>query len=271
MVTCLRILIFTPLLFGASMQLAGEGSDGELQDGLAVVTTSAGEVMLTEPGGSRRELELHAVESLTGTELSSGKGAYAFLSLSNGSALGIYENSSLRFVRYRQLPFLPERESLYYEASRSELIIEVRQGSLSFSAEQLSPLSTVIIKLPSGRIEAHKASGRVCHDERGSWITITSGIVGYDYPGAGEEEFINAPNMVRIDNQSGKPGPIVASTVKSDPAHKQTQRLVKATHHSRERVVFKLESEEAAIPQPILVAKPETLLEPTPRPYTYRD
>lgn len=267
----LRIPILISCLFGTFLQAAGEELTDDYRDGLALVTTSVGEVVLTTPGGNEREVELHAVESLTGTTVRSGKGDYLFLSLSNGSALGIYGNSSVRFESYRQRPFPQERESQEYEPSRSKLVLQLEKGSLSFSAEQLSPLSSILIKLPMGRIEMYKASGHVLCDERGVRITVTSGILEYDYPGGDEQEFINAPNTVRIPTGSGKPGPIVASSAESNPAHELARQLVDATHHSRQRVIFKVESDEPSIPHPILVAKPEALLKPTPRPYKYRD
>lgn len=271
MLAKLPVLILTFFIFGIPLLLAEEALTADFQDGLALVTTAVGEVILTTPAGNKRGLELHAVETLTGSTVSSAKDAYTFFSLSNGSALGIFENSSVRFERYRQRPFPPEKESHEYEPSRSEVVIRLKKGSLVFSGERLSPLSSILIKLPAGQVEIHKASGHVLCDDRGARITVTSGIVGYEYPGSDEQEFINAPNTVRLRNPGGELTRIVESTVRSNPSHVLTQQLVGTSHHCRERVIFKVNSNEPSIPHPILVRTPEALLKPTPRPYHYSD
>lgn len=253
------------------MPVVGEEPGNGFEDGLALVTTARGDVTFTTSSGKARQAELHAVETLTGIEVTSGKEGYAFFSLSNGSALGIHNNSQVRFESYQQRPFPPEKESFEYEASHSKLIVHLVEGSLSFSAERLSPLSAIIIKLPIGQIETYKASGRVVYDERGALITITSGIVSYDYPGIEEEEFINGPNQVRISKQSAALGRIAESSPESAPSRELTERLVQATHRANQRAIFKVPSDEAAIPRPVLVAKPEALQKPTPRPYNYLD
>ncbi|HKK18023.1 MAG TPA: hypothetical protein VJ952_05005 [Opitutales bacterium] len=274
MLSSLRIAIFKCLLLAAVVPLNGEVPEDGLADGLALVTTAKGGVIFRSPDGTEREAELHAVETLSGMEVGSGEDEQLFLALSNGSAIGIHENSQLRFVSYRQRPFPPEKESLDYEPSLSTLVIRLSTGSLSFSADQISPLSRVLIQLPGlGRIRIHEASGRVSFDERGAEIAITSGIVGYTGPGMDEEEFINSPHAVRISRSATEPGRISMVNLNGRyPSKELTELLVEATHRAKNRVVFKVPvGDEASIPRPVLVARPEALLKPTPRPYTYRD
>jgi len=271
MASCLRILGFKCLLCGFFLQVAGEEPGSGLENGLAVATTVRGEVTLDLPDGTTRDIELHDVETLTGLEISSGKDDYAFLSLSNECALGIYKNSKVRFESYLQRPFPPDKESLEYEPSDSQLSIQLLEGSLSFSAETLSPLSRILIKLPIGQIEIHKASGRVLYDERGVQISISRGIVTYAYPGLEKEEFINGPHQLRISKQSAGIGRVAETSPEPKPLSQHTERLIQATHRANERVIFKASPEETSIPQPLLVADPEALLKPPPRPYSYLD
>lgn len=273
MVNALRILIFRCIFLGAALQVTGQGIDGELEDGLAIVTTCKGAVIFKPSRGKSKKAEHHAVETLTGVEVSSGDNDYIFLSLSNGTGLGIYKNSKVNFESYLQQPFAPAKESLEYEATRSRLVVRLDQGSISFSADKISPLSEFIIKLPYGHVKVQGASGRVSNDRSGAIVSITSGIVSYHQPGTSKnEEFINSPNVVRVSDQ-GAPlkgiGKLTPS--ESDRTRHLTRRLVDATHRARKRVVFRPQSEEASIPRPVLVARPEDLLKPSPRPHTYLD
>jgi len=272
MVACLRILLLSCALFSLGQPLSGQALKDDLEDGIALVTSRKGKVTLKSTDEKKRDAKLHAVETLSGLEVICGGGDYIFFSLSNGIGLGVYENSRVRFKRYQQRPFPAEKESLEYEPTFSKLDVELLEGSLIFSAERLSPLSEIVIKLPMGQVRIHRASGRVLYDESGAHLSITSGIVTYDYPNPAEQAFIHAPNRVRISDQSAMLGRIAESNnIASDPSSELTKHLVDAARYASERVVFRVASEEASIPQPVLVAKPETLQQPSPRPYRYLD
>lgn len=272
MPTRLRILLLGCVLFGSGLQLAGQARQHDLADGIALVTSHTAGVTLTSPGTGSRTAELHAVETLSGLEVICGSGDSIFFALSNGISLGVYENSRVRFVRYQQRPFPADKESLEYEPTLSKLHVEVSEGSLFFFAPHLSPLSEMMIQLPQGKVRFHRASGRVHYDESGALISITSGIVTYHYPNAAEPTFINAPNRVRISAESALLGRIAESnTIESDPASEVTRHLVDAARHASERVVFRVTSAGASIPQPVLVAKPANLQQLSPRPYRYLD
>lgn len=278
MLMCLRILFFNCAFFLAALaglagqQLAAEVVENDLMDGIALVTSRQGDATLITSNAKTRSPELHAVETLSGVEVTSGKDDSIFLSLSNGMGLGVYEDSHLRFESYLQRPFPSERESLEYEPTLSKLVVELFEGSLSFSAEHISPLSEIVIKLPKGQIQIQRASGRVLYDENGAHISIIRGIVSYDYPHGEEPAFIHGGNRVRISDGSAMRGRLAESNrIPSGPYSQLTERLVEATRHASERVVYRVDSEGASIPQPILVAKPETLQQPSPRPYRYLD
>jgi hypothetical protein len=271
MVTCLRVLLFHGLLCGLLLPLSGEADRDGLEDGLALITTAKGGATLIAPDGETRSAELHAVEMLTGAGINCREGAHVFLSLSNGCALGVWEDSEVHFERYWQRPFTATKENLEYEPSNSALTIQLKRGSLSFSADRVSPLSQIVIELPGARIQVHEASGRIGLDDRGARLTITTGIVSYRAPGMEEEEFINGPSIVRIRRTGTGFGPPVELPFAEAPGKELTGRLVQATRRANQRVIFKAPPEQPAIPRPILVAEPEALLRPTPRPYRYLD
>lgn len=272
MVTCLRILVLNCMLISVVQGQAIDLFLDKLEDGLAIVTSREGDVRFNYPDGRSRQAELHAVEQLTGLDILTEKEEYLFLALSNGAALGIYENSDVQFESYLQQPFKAGAESKELEPTRSKLVLGLKNGSLTFSAETLSPLSEIVIQLPVGQVRMHKASGRVLYDHTGAHITILSGIVTFHYPESEAKDFINGPNRVRISEQSAKRAEIAESVdYGTDSARELTEELVRATSHSRERVLFRTVSTAPAIPQPVLIAKPETLDQASPRPYRYLD
>ncbi|PXA04752.1 hypothetical protein DDZ13_06170 [Coraliomargarita sinensis] len=267
-----RILFVSCLIFSAAIRLAGEDYGYELNDGLAIITTTKGEVSITAGDGRKREAELHAVETLSGTEITTGTNDHIFLSLSNGSALGVYENTRVRFESYRQRPFPSEKQSTEHEPTFSRMTVQLTEGSLTFSAEHLSPLSQLVIQLPIGRIEANKASGRLIYNEEEAVITITGGIVSYYSPGSEEENFIHAPNQLRLNQEGAELKRMAKEPSESDSSATLTKLLIDATHHAKERVLFRVRPESgAAIPRPVLVADPEALLKESPRPYSYQN
>lgn len=273
MLTSLRLLFFNSCaLFLAGYPLIAEAVESNLQDGLAMVTSRWGDVALSSPGAQARRPELHAVKTLTGSEITTGKGDYIFFALSNGMGLGVYENAHLQVKSYLQQPYSAERESIEHEPTRSKLVVELFEGSLSFSAEQISPLSEIVIQLPKGKVRIQKASGRVIYNHTGSHISILRGIVSYDYPGTEEQEFIHGANRVRISDESAMLGRIAEShPIIPASSSRLTERLVEATRYASKRVLYRVNSDGTSIPRPVLVATPEALQQPTPRPYRYLD
>lgn len=272
MATPLRILILNCIFFSATYLCTADITGNPLREGVAIVTTRSGEVTFTDSSGRKEQAEYHELTSLNGVKVTTGRNGQVIFSLSNGISLGIDLNSEVRFERYLQQPYLPEKESLEYESTRSELILELTSGSISFHTERISPLSKILFKLPNGQIRPHKSSGRVVYDRTGAHVTILSGIINFDYPDSAEQKFINGPDTVRISDLSARNGMIAGTlTPEEDPNRELTERLVAATRRSNERVFFKVPSDAAAIPQPVLIAKPEDLKQPSPRPYRYLD
>jgi hypothetical protein len=78
--------------------------------------------------------------------------------------------------------------------------------------------------------------------------------------------------QVRISEQSAVVGEMAEVVAEPASARELTNLLVQATQRANERVIFKaLPDEASSIPRPYLVADPEALLKPTPRPYSYSD
>jgi len=269
---CRTIVVLSCVLSWAGQPLAAQLMEQGLADGLAVITSRTRGVRIASPDTAARAPELHAVATLSELELTSGNGDSIFFALSNGIGLGVAENSQLRFKHYQQQPFSAGKESLDYEPSRSKLELQLLQGSLVFSAPQLSPLSEIVIQLPQGQVRIQRASGQVHYDEHGAHISIVSGIVTYAYPGKAEDAFIHAPNRVHISEQSALAGRIEASeTITDDDAGRRLRKWVDAARHASQRVVFRVTGEQPAIPQPALVAQPGAWQQPSPRPYRYLD
>ena len=266
------ILIASCIFLGAALQLTGQILSEKFEDGLSLVTTYKGAIDLVRPDGSKQPIAQHAVHTLSGTELKLDAGEHLFLSLSNGIALCIEENSHVRFETYRQLPFGPDKESSKYEPSQSRLFLSLEKGSVCFSSDFISPVSEFIIRLPGGDVKILKASGRLQHDEIGTQLSILSGIAAYYKKGSEKGTFLNAPyqaGISRVSAELSTPTKIPHANHSASVA--STMRLVEATHRARERVLYKVPTQEFSIPVPILVARPEDLLKPSPRPYTYLD
>ncbi len=267
-----NFLLLNCALISAAHSLAGASLQNGLPDGIALVTSRQGSVTLSAPDGRIREPELHAVEVLSGVKVTSGSAGSIFFSLSNGVGLGLHGEAQLRFESYQQDPVPAGRESIDYEPTRSRLVVQLLQGTLLFSAEHISPLSEVVIKLPHGQIQIHRASGKVLLNDSDAQISILSGIVAYDYPNTEVQTFINGPNQVRISAQSAREGRFAESQqIGTDPSSEDVRQLVRAARHARERVIFKVSATDPSRLQPVLVAKPAALQKPTPRPYRYLD
>lgn len=266
------ILRASCILLCAALQLHGQVLAEKFKDGLSFVTTCKGTIDLFKPDGSIQVIETRSTHTLSGAELKLDKDEYVFLALSNGTGLCIEENSHVRFETYLQLPFGPEKESLDYEPSQSRLYLSLIKGSICFSSDSISPVSEFVIRLPGGDVKILKASGRLQHDEIGTRLSVLSGIAAYLKKGSAKASFVNAPYQAVINRVSAE---LETATripdADNDPLAANTRRMVAATHRARERVLYKIPTQAPALPEPILVARPEDLLKPSPRPYTYLD
>lgn len=270
MLTDLRSLTLGSLLVAASTSFAADTVSDGMQEGIALITSWSGEVKVEDGQSPPRSPELHHTGSLSGMRVETGREGQIFLSLSNGVGLSIGHETVLRIESFLQAPFTAARQSTTYEPSRSRLVIELTVGSLCFYSERLSPLSEILIQLPDGQIQINQSSGRVLYDSTGARITIGSGIVSFIDPESLEREFINGPETVWIRSERTllKEG---VSTVpaEQDPSRQLTDALMAATRYASERVLFRVTSEEASIPQPVLITPAESGQQLSPRPYRY--
>ncbi|MFP4069364.1 MAG: hypothetical protein ACLFVC_04200 [Opitutales bacterium] len=248
----------------------GQG-DGPLLPGLAFLTTVDGEVRHQPEGRSARSPEIHAAISLNQSTLSTGPEAFCGLALSNGIALGLDANSTLRIPGFRQARFPEEKASLTYEPSMSELTLQLESGTLAVACDHLSPLSEMWIHLPLGKIRVHSATCVVAITETGVQLTVYQGHLTYYYPDASKREFISSEQSLRISPTSARMGR-VAETAAMDGLPAEWRQLSEATYHASKRVFFlpgDPESEAPATPVPIV--PPDYYDQESARPYQLSD
>jgi len=244
----------------------------EMRPGVAIITTSSGEVEFFESSGEKTAAGLHQIREMEGVTIRTGADGLLFLALSNGTALALDANSELHIESYTQGPFESGRESLEFEPSHSDLILDLKIGSLYYESRRLSPLSTFVARLPTGELHAQKAWGRLAQDGAGTHVTLAEGIVTFTYPGNFDEEFISGPDRRRISKLSAANGRIAETVAPAnDSFRERTNKMIAATQHANRRVVFRSKGGGPSIPQPILVSRPDDQSAPPSRPYRYID
>ena len=240
-----------------------------LKDGLSIVTSHSGTAEFTGADGQSRRADLHAVQTLSNTQIQTGPSSSLFLSLSNGAAIAVGERSSLQIESYQQRPCRPERESIEYEPSVSYLDLRLDSGQLAFSAEQLSPLSEITMQLPRGHVTIRSATGALHYGPTGTKISLLSGNLIYHYPN-GKREFVVAPSGIRISDQSAQMGEVAERIDDIQTGDEADLHFIRAVEFASRRVIYKIPADDSGIPLPTLVALPSLpplVKEIGPRPY----
>lgn len=243
----------------------------EMQNGLAIVTSRKGKVELSENGKTPANASLHQVMELSSLKIVTDPNERIFLALSNGTALGIDENTELVIESFKQRPFPRAKESYDYEASNSELVLSLERGCLAVSANYLSPLSKINLRLPKGEVRLHSSSCHVKYDRNGVSLSVAEGNATYHYPDHEKREFILKGEFVRISDQSALRSERTELSDINTSLDAWSKKMLEATNHASRRVVFKVSDGSVAIPEPVLVAKPDALSQPSQRPYQYLD
>lgn len=266
----LRIAL-TCFLSSFASALADAPSRGDMEEGVAIVTSRKGSPKIITAESNKRTLSLHDVLRLGGAKLSCGKSEHLFISLSNGVGLGLGANTELRIKSYTQRPFKETKESVEHEPSISQLTIILESGTIAFAAERLSPISKFTIQSPTGETRIHTAKGIIRYDSTGVNIAAVSGQLTYYYPNMDQRQFIGAPQTIRISEHSAALGKAAESSNSISSLSDTETLFVKAAEHAGQRVLYKVPPGTTAIPQPVLIAIPEKLKQPSPRPYTFFD
>lgn len=241
----------------------------EMLGGIAVATSERGNIRITDSGGNSTRLSLHETLQINGSTIKTEKGAHLFLALSNGTAIGVGENTEIIVELFEQRPYPPEKESLKHEPSVSELSIRLITGTIAVASKNLSPLSHLRILLSTGELRIHSTKCVVRDDELGVHLATYDANLTYYYPDADKREFLVELQSIRISKQSAALGRIAEITdMASLPAEWKT--MAEATQHASERVFFK-SGGSAAQPKPVLVVSPDYFKQAPARPYEFAE
>jgi len=249
---------------------AAASAQTDLADGLSIVTSRQGNLQITSFDGRKINVNLHAVQPLTNTRIQTGKSESLFLSLSNGTAIGVDAHTNLSIEHFLQRPYPPSKESNDFEPSSSRLLIKLKHGSLAIAAKGLSPLSKVIVELPNGEVQIHSSIAHIHYDSDTLRVYIADGNLTYTYPNSDEREVLAAPRKLQIRDRDALAGRNATLNVDDEP-DERTALFLRAVEHSSQRVIYKVHGESPSIPQPVLVANPVMIDQASPRPYNFLD
>jgi len=223
-----------------------------MTDGIAVVTSEQGAIQITDENGHSFSPNLHQTLLLNGSRIQTGEGAHLFMALSNGVGVGIKGNSEVVFESYQQRPFSAKQQSIRHEPSKSELSLQITQGTIALAGNRLSPISEQRNDLETVVTACDKES------------TFT-----YYSPNKTTREFFVGPERLRLNEANGQ---IVLKTESMTPATlpEECQQLAAATQQASQRVFFKATA-PGETPQPVLIVSPDYFEQPAARPYQFNE
>ncbi|HBR94562.1 MAG TPA: hypothetical protein DEA90_10400 [Opitutae bacterium] len=240
-------------------------------DGSAFVTSRSGSIAATDAAGQTVDISAHEVLQPAGLQLSTAAQGQLFLTFSNSVAIALTSNTSVQCLEYEQQAFENKDRTSGLEPSVSKLRLKLTEGELAIASNQLSPLSELRIQLPTGEIRLHKGTCLIRLDAiTGLHIAAYEGNLTYYYPGAEAREFISAPKMVRISQQSLQRQQI-AEAASVDSLSAGSVQFCKAAQHASQRVSFQANASTGAPPVPIRIVSPDYFKQPDLRPYRFED
>lgn len=235
--------------------------------GSAIITSCNGEVKLSHHNGESVKSKLHAVLLPEGLNFRTGTKSRLFMTLSNGVALGLDSDTYLQCAEYTQLPFNLEEQSRRFEASVSRLHLKYKKGLLAIVGNYLSPLSEIKISLPDGELRLYKGSCLIEGNATELQITATEGTLIYYHAVNNNQEYITAPESLRI--LKAKKKDIVNLPI--NILDTKLLSLSRATYNASRRVQFKPNKGSGLAPEPVLIVRPEYFEQPPVRPYKFRN
>ncbi len=255
--------LFTILVFLSKSALHAE----TMISGSAIITSSSGEVELSNHEGKYVKGKLHTVLVPDGLNFRTGAKSRLFMTLSNGVAIGLDSETFLQCTEYKQLPFDLEEQSHRIEASVSRLYLKYEKGLLAIAGNYLSPLSEIKIIVPDGELRLYKGSCLVKRVATELQITAIEGTLTYYHAGNNNRKYITAPESLRII--SAKETAIV--NLPANSLDSKLLSLSKATHNASRRVQFKPNKKSGLAPEPVLIVRPEYFEQTTVRPYKFKN
>jgi hypothetical protein len=252
---------------------AGLGSAIQAQGliaGNGLLTSRKGSVKIMDASQEKIYVKPREAFLPSGSSWSTDKKASAFLSLSNGVAIGIDASTQMSFAEYLQRPFDAKSQGFEYEPSESKLNLQLDSGKIAIASNRLSPFSEFRIKLPLGSLRLHKGTCVISHDDLGLHIWAIDGNLNYQYPDNESREFVTSGVYIRISDISAKRQQVAERKDKAE-IDSETLKLVKATNHSSRRVFYKANETTGSAPKPVMVVRPDYFEQPTIRPYQFKD
>ncbi|MDQ8194579.1 hypothetical protein QEH59_09090 [Coraliomargarita sp. SDUM461004] len=241
----------------------------DMLDGSALITSRSGQVTVTSSAGQRISAKARDTLAPTGIQISTQANAHFILTLSNGVALALDAQTTLKCLHYTQRPFDKAAQDLGPEPSISKLNLQLLEGQLAVASNRLSPLSELRLQLPEGELQLHKGTCLIKINTTGLTITSIEGNLTYYYPNSQEREFIAAPSSVRISTQSMARQQIAESTtIESLDTH--DLKLSQAAQHASKRVTFLPNDTINTAPEPMLIVPSEYFTQPDFRPYQFK-
>lgn len=235
-----------------------------------ILTSRKGSITIKDDSGKKLSLKPRVSLLPAGTSWSSGKKSTAFLSLSNGVAIGIDASTQVSIVDYQQKPYEAKKEGFEYEPSASKLQLQFDSGQIAIASNRLSPLSEFRVQLPIGSLRIHKGTSIVSYDDMGLQLLAVDGNLTYYYPDGESRVFVTQGNRVRISEASAQRQQLVEREEKAviDP---DTQSFAKAAQHSSRRVLYQANKSTGQPPVPVMVVRPDYFKQPNIRPYQFQD
>lgn len=242
----------------------------ELIPGNGLLTSRKGSVTVMDTSQKKISVKPREAFLPSGSSWSTDKKASAYLSLSNGVAIGMDASTQLSIAEYLQRPFDAKKEGFEYEPSESKLHLQLDSGKITIASNRLSPLSELRLQLPIGSLRLQKGTCVVQHDELGLHLWAIDGNLTYHYPDNESREFVTAGVYIRISEISVKRQQLAERKDKAeiDP---ETLKLIKATNHSSRRVFYKANETTGEAPKAVIVVRPNYFEQPTIRPYQFKD
>lgn len=238
--------------------------------GNGMLTSREGSITVKEDSGKPVSLKPRSEILPSGQSWTTSKKAKAFLSLSNGVAIGIAPSTKIRIVEYQQRPFDTKNQGFEYEPSTSELQLELDSGKITVASNRLSPLSELRIQLPIGSLRIHKGTSIVSYDELGLQLLVVDGNLTYYYPDGETRFFVTTGNLIRISEVSAKRQQ-VAERQEEVEFDTDTLEFVEATQYSSQRVFYKANKGTSLAPKALMVVRPDYFKQPSIRPYQFQN
>lgn len=237
-------------------------------EGSAIVTSRSGSVSAIDASGERVSAASHEILDPVGLTLSTKKDARIFLTFSNGIAVALNAASVVQCTDYTQRPFDKEDQALGLEPSESNLKMRLIDGQIAVASNRLSPLSDLRVKLPKGELRLHKGTCLISLDLTGLHITAFEGNLTYYYPDGESREFISAPKVIRISDQSMERQKAAEITTVDSLGIEQVH-FCQAAQHASKRVTFQANESTKLPPEPVLIVRPQYFQQPEYRPYQF--